>query len=398
MEQLLDEIKKVCGLKGNIRLQYQDKDFGDALVNLTSTEELGDLATVKIIPINDCSQEDNLTICDESFNSDVIEVLSSPSSSVSTRTQMWPREFPIPKFSYDTEIQLEKGNTVFRSNMTRLTMCSKTKSDILEKVAEEIFKYKTYPTDVDFSDVAEALIRKHPCLFEPGSYNGCYGWKQQLKTKMGNYRTQLKGIGCSELPVNSLKSKAPEDASPAKKVKRPRRGEANHIPEIPTGETSEKLENERLSLLHEVTKQNNRAVIKAKMAQTFSLRRQEVVEKELHVVKLKARWPALFTVDEPRFLAFLDKHHSKLIEIIRNKGGIVREKTRDILKVLDQNLDVMLKRECLLKCLLVYLGEDVDQLIKEYLVAQQDEAELALAKCTMAVRHQRRRGHSTGAI
>ncbi|MEQ2246508.1 hypothetical protein ILYODFUR_039242 [Ilyodon furcidens] len=86
------------------------------------------------------------------------------------------------------------------------------------------------------------------------------------------------------------------------------------------------------------------------MAQTFSLRRQEVVEKELHVVELKARWPALFTVDEincefqrittvplqPRFLVSLDKHHSKLIEIIRNKGGIVREKTRDILKVLDQ--------------------------------------------------------------
>ncbi|MEQ2231224.1 hypothetical protein ILYODFUR_037336 [Ilyodon furcidens] len=173
--------------------------------------------------------------------------------------------------SLTTEIQLEKGSTVFRSNMTRLTLCSKTKSDILEKVAEEIFKYKAYPTDADFSDVAEALIRKHPCLTEPGSYNGCYGWKQRLKTKMGNYRTQLKGIGCSELLVNSLKSKAPEDASPAKKVKRPRRGEANHIPEIPTGETSEKLESERLSMLHEVTKQNNHAVIKTKMAQTFSL-------------------------------------------------------------------------------------------------------------------------------
>ena len=34
-----------------------------------------------------------------------------------------------------------------------------------------------------------------------------------------------------------LKSKAPDDTLPAKKVKRPRRGEANHIPDIPTGET-----------------------------------------------------------------------------------------------------------------------------------------------------------------
>ncbi len=28
-----------------------------------------------------------------------------------------------------------------------------------------------------------------------------------------------------------------------------------------------------------------------------------------------------------------------------------------------------LKRECLVKCLIVYLGEDVDKLIKEYLVS-----------------------------
>jgi len=39
---------------------------------------------------------------------------------------------------------------------------------------------------------------------------------------------------------------------------------------------------------------------------------------------------------QPRFLASLDKHHSKPIEIIRNKGGAVRKKTRDVLKVLDQ--------------------------------------------------------------
>lgn len=53
--------------------------------------------------------------------------------------------------------------------------------------------------------------------------------------KMGNYRTQLKDIGCSELLANSLESKALQGELPAKKVKRPRRGEANHIPDIPTG-------------------------------------------------------------------------------------------------------------------------------------------------------------------
>lgn len=301
MEQLMNEVRKVCGLNGNFRLQYQDKDFGDALVNLTSTAELDDLATIKVIPVaDDGSQEILLTFCNDflSTQSDDTELLSTPSSSASTRTQMWPREFPIPVFSYDTELQLEKGNSAYRSNMTRLTLRPKAMSDILEKVAEEIYKYKGYPDDSDFSNVAEALIKKHPCLSEPGSYNGCYGWKQRLKTKMGNYRTQLKRSGCAEFLANSLKSKALEDALPAKKVKRPRRGEANHIPDIPTGETPDNLENERLSLLSEVKRRNNRTVIKEKMEKTFSLRRHEVVEKETEVKELKERWPALFTVDE----------------------------------------------------------------------------------------------------
>ncbi|KAK7912567.1 hypothetical protein WMY93_012778 [Mugilogobius chulae] len=85
------------------------------------------------------------------------------------------------------------------------------------------------------------------------------------------------------------------------------------------------------------------------MAKTFSLRRREIVEKELGVEELRERWPALFTVDEinaeflrittvplqTRFLASLDKHYSKLIELIRRKGGVIREKTQEILKVLD---------------------------------------------------------------
>lgn len=100
------------------------------------------------------------------------------------RTQQWPKVFPIPLFSY------------------------------------------AYTTDADFSDVAEALTRKHPCLREPGSLNEGYGWKQRLEVKMANYRTLLRTHGTSaELTVNSLKSKSPEEAYPAKNLKRPRRAE-----------------------------------------------------------------------------------------------------------------------------------------------------------------------------
>uniref|UniRef100_A0A8C3GB99 PB1 domain-containing protein n=1 Tax=Cyclopterus lumpus TaxID=8103 RepID=A0A8C3GB99_CYCLU len=347
IEQMLNEVRKVCELNGNFRMQYQDRDFGDALVNLTSTAELEDLTTVKVIPItDDCSEGFNITASNESMStqSDDTELLSSSSST--TQTQLWPTVFEIPTFSFETELQLETGNAVHRSNMERLSISFKLKSDILEKVAEEMFKYKAYPTDADFSDVAEALIKKHPCLSETGSYNGCYGWKQRLKTKMGNYRTQLKGIGCSELLVNSFKSKAPADAMPAKNVKKPKRVEANHIPDIPTGETSDKLEIERLSLLSEVKKRNNRTVIKSKMDKTFSVRRQEIVGKELGVEELRERWPALFSINaeftrittvplQPRFLASLDKHYGRLMEIIKKKGGVTGEKTRNILEVLD---------------------------------------------------------------
>ncbi|CAL9698769.1 unnamed protein product [Knipowitschia caucasica] len=222
MEKLMDEVRNVCGLNGEFRLQYQDKDFGDAFINLTSTAELEDLTTIKVVPITDeCSisvLEDAQSLPSSSFTDDT-EIMSSPSSSVSTRSETWPREFLIPKFSLDTELQLEKGNAEYKSSKTRFTHSTKTKSNILERIAEEIFKFKAYPTDSDFSEVAEALIQKHPCLSEPGSYNGCYGWKQRLKTKMGNYRTLLKGTGCTELLANSLKSKAPEDALPAKKKK-----------------------------------------------------------------------------------------------------------------------------------------------------------------------------------
>lgn len=61
-------------------------------------------------------------------------------------------------------------------------------SDILEKVAEEIYKYLGYVDDSDFSIVAKAIIKRHSCLFEPVLYNGCREWKQRLKAKLGTYK------------------------------------------------------------------------------------------------------------------------------------------------------------------------------------------------------------------
>ena len=53
-----------------------------------------------------------------------------------------------------------------------------------------------------------------------------------------------------------------------------------------------------MSHLTEVKKWNNRAVIKANIDKTFSLRRRDIVAKESEVEELKERWPALYTPDE----------------------------------------------------------------------------------------------------
>ncbi|XP_065822158.1 uncharacterized protein [Labrus bergylta] len=172
-------------------------------------------------------------------------------------------------------------------------------SDILEKLAERVYTYKAYRTDADFSEVALALTKKHSCLREPGSYNESYGWKQRLKVEMANYRTLLKAHSTSaELTVNSSKSKSREEAHPAKNLKRPRRAEVNHFPPLPSGETQESLEQERIFLLMENQKRNNRPTLKDKMAKTFGYRKQEIMHKMPSVDDILERWPALFQMDE----------------------------------------------------------------------------------------------------
>ncbi|XP_029302698.1 uncharacterized protein LOC115018037 [Cottoperca gobio] len=206
-------------------------------------------------------------------------------------------------------------------------------------------RYKAHPEDEHLCAVAEAFIKKHPCLREPGSFNGCYGWKQRLKYKMGNYRTPLKVQGCPELSFNSVKYKASADCFPARKVKKPKRAEANFYPSFPTGETVESLEKERLELLTEITIRNN------KMLCTLAYRRQEVVNQEPSIKDFKDRWPALFQQKEinaefqritavpleEKFMAQLDMHSSQLIRVICTNGGATRQKTADIINTLDQN-------------------------------------------------------------
>lgn len=187
---------------------------------------------------------------------------------------------------------------------TLLSPSPKLKSQILQRLSEEIVKFKAYPSDLDLNDVAEALVKKHPCLREQGSFNGCYGWKISLKYEMANLRTRLRGLGCAEVMINSLKKKNQDKSMAALNVKKPKRAEVNYCPEHPKGETTESLENLRMELLSEAKKRNNDHVVALKMEKTFSFRRQEVLQGQPMIAEFKSRWPALFTAREVRFLYF----------------------------------------------------------------------------------------------
>lgn len=100
--------------------------------------------------ISDTPSTSSLSI---SFESDDGASLGSndtiilPSLSVSSRREQWPEDFAIPQFSYDTELQLEKGNIEYHVSQKMLTLSSRMLSDILKRVAEEIYRYKAYPED-----------------------------------------------------------------------------------------------------------------------------------------------------------------------------------------------------------------------------------------------------------
>lgn len=315
LEELINDVKRACTLSGRIRLQYKDTDFGEMFVNLASTAEIKDLSIVKVIQMDDhpigspisasgtsssSSIQGRDSCCVGSSGIDSTIILDR--SPLSLRTIQWPKEFPIPRFSLETEIQLQKGNSEYNTKKLRLAIGSKLLSDILGKLAEEIFKYKAYPKNEDYSEVAQALIKKHPCLSEPGSSSAFYGWKQRLKFKMANYRTQLKVHGTPEVVVNSLKVKAPHSAFPAKKVKRPRRAEVNYYPSLPCDTSPETMEKEREFLLTEVKKRGSRTIVAQKMEQTFAFRRQEVIDQETTVDEVRTRWPALFQITEVHFM------------------------------------------------------------------------------------------------
>lgn len=106
----------------------------------------------------------------------------------------WPDIFPVPTFFYEAAHVFEEGNCAFDRPGKTLTLNMPQKHNILENMAAVMYNFKPYPSDRDVGMAAEALITAHPCLKEPGSVSGWYGWKISLKFMMGNYRTKCGGV------------------------------------------------------------------------------------------------------------------------------------------------------------------------------------------------------------
>lgn len=190
---------------------------------------------------------------------------------------------------------LDAGNQAYQKDGTLLNNPRLT-SNILEKLAEAIFRFTAYPTGVQVLAVVDALVNKYPCLKEPGSFNGLYGWQQRLKYKMGNYRAKLRSrqLACPDLEVNSLKRQKSDEKGLTKGIKRPKKAEVGYLPPLPFGETDDTLEKERVDLLKEITKKHNEKIVGEKMEKSFSYRKLEVVKHCLAVQDLMERLPALF--------------------------------------------------------------------------------------------------------
>ncbi|XP_051810247.1 uncharacterized protein LOC110946336 [Acanthochromis polyacanthus] len=335
VEELISIVTQTFQLHGEFGLLYQDKDFDNQFFSITSTADLYDKATVKVIlkeprftldlhpvcepgPSSTLSSltsvsthpasttEMDISPADNDASSQASDCTSSSSRDTiilpdSCRLSAWPLPFQVPEFSRDVELILAEANISYHAT-GRHFMDASIKSAIMQDLAKVIFSYTAYPTNEQILSVAEALVSKFPCLKEPGSFAGLYGWQQRIKNKMHNYRAKLRSRRYSypEIEINTLKKKHPADAVPSKNVKKPKKAEVNYLPPHPTGENQETLEKERLELICEITKKNNAKIIADKMNKTFSSRRVEVVSLSPSVGVFKERWPALFTEAQVR--------------------------------------------------------------------------------------------------
>lgn len=321
VDELKNMMKAKFKLDFDFRLSYEDPDFDRQLCSLVEIEELPQKAVLKIIrtepkacPVasDDSGVEPQIVglfraagrteilISENEAVAPKDTTIIKPDAMSPVRAESWPSVFPVPTFSYHLEAILNQGNIAYNNMGKTLILSKGQKHELLEALAIKMHSFKAYPSDKNFSTVAEALVTKHPCLKEPGSQTGWEGWKNSLKFKMGNYRSKLSRAGFHEVAVNS--GKRSRDEHPHANIKRPKRAEVNFLPNFPKGEDGASLGMLRLQMVDELqTTDINLPLVSKLMDTTFALRRREVIHDDICVVEVLERWPALKMDSEVSF-------------------------------------------------------------------------------------------------
>lgn len=205
VERFHQIVKNTFGLIEDFDFDF-DNDFGNYFT-MHSTSQVKPKGTIKVVIIpsvvltlttqNDVNVNDCIPASENETDSNVVDMSSASATAVQPHTQMvdlssrdtdmapphesphkalWPSHIEIPLFSVATEVMLKtaiekimKYGTLMNSN--------RIKSDIMGHLADYIYTYTAYPKGYIIAEVAEALVKKHPCLRDPGGHKGWEGWQ-----------------------------------------------------------------------------------------------------------------------------------------------------------------------------------------------------------------------------
>ncbi|KAE8299862.1 hypothetical protein D5F01_LYC02280 [Larimichthys crocea] len=154
--------------------------------------------------------------------------------------------------------------------------------------------------------------------------------------KMANYRSKLKrqNVPCPELHINSLKRKGPAWSSSGRQTP-----------------NNSAVENQAGSLDRKI----NGLQVQWKAV-------------DARVEAIKEEFRRITTIPlEQTFMHKLDEYTPKLITLMKAKGGAVGNKMRPHLDRLSQKQRIEMRRETVIRSLILYLGEKEEELFEDCL-------------------------------
>ncbi|CAL9689754.1 unnamed protein product [Knipowitschia caucasica] len=244
--------------------------------------------------------------------------LPCPPSPDTSRELAHNRRLPlvtvIPTFPKDVQIKLDAGEPCHQ--------VSKIRIKIVRILYEMMAEYTLYPTNVEYTQVAKALVVKYPFLRDLEG-NGYHTWHMSLKRKFKAERAPL----VNDTEVRKLKEKfghtKQSKSIRSSNVSRPSR----QLIELGVGEDCTSVEAHVNVLQSEYRKmQPDMAAVKDRMTRTFSWRRREIME-GMPVEEVLSKYPFLkmpaICIDEvdrihPTVVAFCDRFREGFVGVLPN--------------------------------------------------------------------------------